>query len=193
MKAHRIRPPDDVLAQQLTIGANFPLNIVFHPFFANSTAAVFSWYFIGWVLAQLVAFLTKGMQSFVGVLTFTWWRMGMRKTRYMLDNHNIHVHQTYRRSAIPQYNDISSLRVSEPSKSNQSCSQSFSSCTHYLLEQVRPVDHIRVLCWMSHFYVLVWKLCKMKRWEKIRKRWDLKIYKLQNCLFGRCFLIELRR
>jgi len=41
IKAHRIRPPDDILAQQLTAGANSPLNIVIHPFFADSAAAVF--------------------------------------------------------------------------------------------------------------------------------------------------------
>jgi len=41
IKAHQIHPPDDILAQQLTAGANSPLNIVIHPFFANSAAAVF--------------------------------------------------------------------------------------------------------------------------------------------------------
>jgi len=41
MKAHRIRPPDDILAQQLTTGANFPFNTIIHPFFADGAAAVF--------------------------------------------------------------------------------------------------------------------------------------------------------
>jgi len=55
MKAHRIRPPDDILAQQLTAGANSPLNTVLHPFFADGAAAVFECHFIGRVLAQPVA------------------------------------------------------------------------------------------------------------------------------------------
>jgi len=167
MKAHRIRPSNYIVAQQLTTGANFPSNTIIHPFFADGVAAVFQCHFIGRVLAHLVAiFVAKRVQSSIAILSLTWWRMWTRfvRTGYMLDNNHIHVCQTYQRRTIPRQLRKSQIRAIR---------------SHYKIALITFL-HRHTLLTASECYV-GWAIFMSSFENSIRQR-DEKIYKKDEIL-----------